>query len=855
MKTVIGRVMWAAPLAGAVLLTGVLCCREQTAAPVRDAGKPDGSTPPGRDASLDVVVAADIPLLGDVGPRPDMPVGASNPIVIENERPGTQAWQLTRPADDHEVEGYASTTSAVAGQAFNLYVSVNAPHAVRWEAYRVGHYQGEGGRLVTSGTARPVTRQPACPIDPTTGGVECNWSATFSVTPDAAWVTGLYLIKLVRDDGYESYVPLVVRDASPVSPILFQASVNTWQAYNDWGGTGLYANRSEVFSGPHAFRVSFDRPYNAEDHGSGQLLWWEAHMARWLERRGYPVSYVTNVDVEADPTVVQRPRVFLTVGHDEYWSTTERNALERARDAGVSLGIFSADTGTFHVRYASSSSGVPRRQIICYKVDGQDRDPNRGTALQTTRFALDPIGRPENALLGVMYAQWTGGARFPMVVSNPGHWLFAGTNVTRGETLGFIVGSEWDRIHDNGRTPAGVEAVTESFGLSTEGVLDVSHAALYQPTPTSVVFAAGTLSWALALGRSDMIDPRVQRVTENFFARVGLAVPEPTVVPAAPPPENPGTAASVTLLAGAGVAGYLDGPVATARFSAPAGVAARQDGTVYVTDSRNHRVRVIRPAGSVATLAGCGPDNVLHSERYRDGTGSDACFDQPTGVAVATDGTVYVSDTANHRIRAISAAGVVTTYAGTGDEGDGDSANLREASFSRPRGLAIGPDGALYVADAGSGAVRRITRAGVTTVARDLEGPMGITLGADGRIYVTLGDATVRSIAGGNVTQLAGAENQFEYAEETGEDARMRPGDGVALLGDRLVFADSNNHRVRSLALNTRRVTTLVGDGRAGAGVGTGATTHVVVPRGVTLYRDGLALADSANHRVLYVRP
>jgi hypothetical protein len=258
-----------------------------------------------------------------------------------------------------------------------------------------GYYQGRGGRLVSSAGSRAITPQSACPTEALTGVVECSWNATFTITPDTSWVSGEYLIRLIREDGFDAYVPVVIRESAPTAPLLFQASVNTRQAYNNWGGASLYTNTLPRvgFAGDHAFRVSFDRPYSTEDYDSGQLKWWEMYMARWLAQRGYHGAYTTNVDVDADPSVLLRRRMVLTVGHDEYWSAGVRNAFESARNAGISLGFFSADTGVFQVRYAPSSSGVPRRSIICYKADGQASDPERNTSRATTRFASLPTPR------------------------------------------------------------------------------------------------------------------------------------------------------------------------------------------------------------------------------------------------------------------------------------------------------------------------------------------------------------------------------------------------------------------------------------------------------------------------------
>ncbi len=786
----------------------------------------------------------------------DGSVAMANPIVRENMLPGTDRWLITRAAEDHEVEGYASKTSVAQGESFTLHVNVSAAHDVRWEAYRLGWYRGDTARLVAEGASRRVMPQTACPIARDTGLVECAWDAAFTITPDATWTTGEYLLKLVRDDGFEQYATVIVRDDRRVAPLLFQASVNTWQAYNDWGGTGLYANHVEgdVFEGPHAYAVSFDRPYSAEDNGSGQALFWEMRMIRWLEQRGYDVSYVTNVDIDRTPSLLGGRKMFLSVGHDEYWTMAERDHVEAARDGGISLGFFTADTATFHVRYAPSSSGAERRTMICYKVDGAARDPERGTARQTTRFSEPAINRPENALLGVMYAQWTGGARFPMVVRNASHWIYAGTNVAEGDTLASIVGSEYDRLHDNGLTPMGLETIAESPGLAREGVVEASHATVYYPTRSSLVFAAGTLSWALALGRDDMVDRRVQRMTENILARAGVTVATPTTVPPQPAAPSPGTASMVTVLAGDGTAGYRDGEASMARFDNPASVAAGPDGRLYVTDARNHRVRVVAADGRVSTLAGCGPNGAQSSGAYRNGTGAEACFNLPTGVAVGSDGTVYVADTNNQRIRAITAAGEVSTWAGDGSVGrrDGERA---QATFSRPRGLAVDSDGALYVADAGNDAIRRITREGVTTVARDLDNVTGVAVGDDGTVYAITGLATLVAVRGGEVTRVAGGRNDFAFDDAVGTDARLNPADGLAFAGGRLVIGDALNHRVRAVDVASRRVSTLVGNGRVGAAVGTGASTRLSVPRGVAAFREGFAVADSGNHRVLYVRP
>jgi len=186
-----------------------------------------------------------------------------SPIAIENVNPGSDGWVLAKPALSQEVEGYASRISIAAGDSVDIKVNVDGAHDVRYELYRIGYYGGHGARLVTTGGPASVVPQAACPVDASTGLVECHWKTTFRIDSKDEWVSGHYLVKLVRDDGFDVYVPFIVREREPRAPGLVQASVTTWQAYNTWGGTSLYHNlipKPRTFDRPAAFRVSFDRP-------------------------------------------------------------------------------------------------------------------------------------------------------------------------------------------------------------------------------------------------------------------------------------------------------------------------------------------------------------------------------------------------------------------------------------------------------------------------------------------------------------------------------------------------------------------------------------------------------------------
>jgi streptogramin lyase len=188
---------------------------------------------------------------------------------------------------------------------------------------------------------------------------------------------------------------------------------------------------------------------------------------------------------------------------------------------------------------------------------------------------------------------------------------------------------------------------------------------------------------------------------------------------------------NVTTLAGSGVAGNADGQGTAASFSYPIGVAVDTNGNVYVADYGNHRIRKITASGNVTTLAGSG------TAGYANGQGTAASFNAPTGIAVDTNGNVYVGDQSNNRIRKITPSGNVSTLAGSGNYAFADGQGA-VASFSSPAGVAVDASGNLYVADYGNNRIRKITPSGtVTTVGEaSFNAPAGVAVAANGNLYV-----------------------------------------------------------------------------------------------------------------------
>src|SRR5262249_25191341 len=173
---------------------------------------------------------------------------------------------------------------------------------------------------------------------------------------------------LTNAQKFQNYIIFVVRDDQRVADLLYQQSVTTYQANNNYPndnttGKSLYEFNSfganTVTGGPQAVKVSFDRP--SINDGAGEFFMCEVYFVRWIERMGYDVAYATDIDTHANGARLRNYKGFLSVGHDEYWSQAMYDAAEAARDAGVNLAFFGANALYWQVRFEPSSRGVPNR--------------------------------------------------------------------------------------------------------------------------------------------------------------------------------------------------------------------------------------------------------------------------------------------------------------------------------------------------------------------------------------------------------------------------------------------------------------------------------------------------------------
>jgi hypothetical protein len=473
---------------------------------------------------------------------PTIPAQAANPIVNENNQPGSDAWQLGALVSDDatgQIKGYASATSVSQGQSIALYVTVNPAQTYTIDIYRLGWYQGLGGRLMQHIGPRSGAKQAACVPNQTTGLIACNWSASYRLSVPSSWTSGVYVGLLTNAAGYTNYIIFVVKDSRP-APLLYQQSVNTYQAYNNYPddkatGKSLYTFNSygvpTVAGDARAVKVSFDRPYTAE--GAGQFLFWEIDFIRWMERSGYDVTYSTDVDTHANGGALKSSKGFLAVGHDEYWSKPMYDAAEAARDAGVSLGFFGGNDAYWQVRYEASASGVANRVLVCYK--DATKDPVQGPTT-TVNWRSAPASRPEQPMMGVQYtSQVSWGNNVPYVVTNSSNWVYNGTGFVDGSSVPGIVGYEMDRYFDNYPAPnATTRTILSQSPFTGSSGPDFANSSIYRAPSGAWVFAAGTMAWANGLDgyyqSPDLTDWRIQQTTANILDAFVAGTPPP------PPP-------------------------------------------------------------------------------------------------------------------------------------------------------------------------------------------------------------------------------------------------------------------------------------------------------------------------------
>ena len=488
---------------------------------------------------------------------------------------------------------YAWPQSVLPGETVGLRAA-GPPAPAQVEIARVGHRR----EVVWSGDIELEPHE--IPADAASAG--CPWPDAARLEIPADWRSGYYEVVLRTAVGapHETVGFFVVRSAEPdPSRPLLVLTTNTWNAYNDFGGTNLYTGGTHASfarplapgflrkpNGPGSRVAVVDAPDRGmrahvgylRDHGfspwGGSAGWPNAErpFVRWAEAAGYRFDYAVNADLETVPDLLDGRRLYLSVGHDEYWSSPMRDAVETFVAGGGNAAFLSGNTCFWQVRHEAGAHGSAD-VMVGYKQQFE-RDPVFGSddqSLLTSIWSDHLIGRPENSLTGVSFARG-GYHRIGQAVANgaggytvyrPDHWVFDGTDVVFGDLIGaasVTVGYECDgcdfTVRDGLPFPTGSDGTPADFEIlglaparpfdnriaprpkadgersevefhawrvlgdddpATVARLLHGHAVMGVHQPGGTVFTAGTTEWAWGLTGAD---PVIEQITANLLDRL-----------------------------------------------------------------------------------------------------------------------------------------------------------------------------------------------------------------------------------------------------------------------------------------------------------------------------------------------
>jgi len=500
------------------------------------------------------------------------------------------------------VTGYCWPQSVAGGERVALHLSSAGSRTVSVEVARIG-----ATRDVVYRDDHVFAGDHPTPVDAPELG--CHWPVATEIPVEIDWKSGYHEVVMTIDvDGKtrRSHAFFVVRPptGAPTASILMALATNTWHAYNDFGGRNLYTGATSA-----AFQRPMARGYLHKPPGAGQRVtslfppdpfsashvgylrmnhlspyagsagWpnWELPFLQWAEREGYVIDLATNADLAEHPDLLaDRYQLFLSVGHDEYWSGPMRDSVEQFIAAGGNAAFLSGNTAFWQVRLEDPTPQGPATTMVGYKgffKDDPVYDTDRAAEL-TTMWSDHLLDRPENHMTGVSFARG-GYHRIGKRVTNGAggytlhradHWMFDGTDLGYGDIVGAagsVVGYECDGCDFTYRdglpyptgedgTPTNFEIVATApaahftrttasrppppgvpgedeyiasrlFNSREQSGIDritYGHAVLgsYESPGGGTVVTTGSTDWACGLAARD---PVVEQITHNIFVRLG----------------------------------------------------------------------------------------------------------------------------------------------------------------------------------------------------------------------------------------------------------------------------------------------------------------------------------------------
>jgi hypothetical protein len=433
------------------------------------------------------------------------------------------------------IRGYAGTPSVEQGGRLQLHLSNVGGSPIPHVPIRIIRFSATEVAMHAD-----FVDIPAQPIPAERAWENNRWDSCYAVDVGFEWPSGIYAARVGKDHDDTIDLHFIVKSSAPGSGsrIVVQMPTTTINAYNNWGGASLYDYNSRP---QRASAVSFGRPQQADPAWSGGYGFekeWEYRLkafVQWLEIAGYTADFISNTDLH-DGYPLNAYRLFVSVGHDEYWTQEMRRNFDNFIAAGGNAAVFGGNTCYWQIRLEQEIEVKTCRQQVCFKEAAQDPFPDPRRKTVTWRTA----GYPENVSFGAgFYAgAWRGSREFGAYkVCRPHHWVFSRTGLARDDKFGHTPEEELLGYETNGvdyvldreglPVPSGIDGTPKDFAILA--LADLPHwetpgnaamGILTRSDGGGTIFNAATTDWAKGLEACVKVGDPSQTLTGKITLNV-----------------------------------------------------------------------------------------------------------------------------------------------------------------------------------------------------------------------------------------------------------------------------------------------------------------------------------------------
>ena len=416
----------------------------------------------------------------------------------------TNDWLIAKSEWRKSTAGYLLTTSIDRGAKVSVFVTCPAERYTLAIA-KLGNF--------VEGVFKEMLTTPSAPCINQFDVVANKWSSSASF--DSSQLdAGMYLIKIIDSDGFKSFIPMIIKDKNRKSPAIFVVPTMTMFAYNAWSGkntykgTGGFEDRLRVVD----FRAPLDTGF-----GTGKYWNYVHPLLVEIEKLGLEVDYIADTDLHFSPELLQNRKLYISAGHDEYWTRQERKSVIRARELGMNLIFFGANAGYWQTRLRKNED---KTSLIMEIYKSKKEDPNKRNP--TIRFR--DAGYSESELNGVQYTCFPARGGFDSFDKK--FFGFNGMSARDFSALNKVVGPEVDETPQQNGFVGEISVVAEGkvkcgnrWLLPKIGRVNMVYGTSAQG---GGLFSVGTMGWVLkGLGRSTDSSVRgaVVTVTKNVLVK------------------------------------------------------------------------------------------------------------------------------------------------------------------------------------------------------------------------------------------------------------------------------------------------------------------------------------------------